>query len=262
MYIFKNELRRHRITTVAIGVILGLFMMIVITIYPAFSDDAQNMMAAFGDLSSFTNLLNIDITQLGSLEGYYGMEHDVLVNLTISVYAAMLGGNLLLKEEREHTSEFLLTHPVSRVRVIAEKLLASTVILLVVLLCVYSISLLTVYFSGQEVAAAIFFKIHLVSFLLYLNIHLLALGLVELVPYKNAALGTFVVIFLYALLVISNLKPDWEFLRWLTPFHYSSTSFIINTDTIPWKYIAANYAISFVFLFLGLYRYTKRDIDY
>lgn len=262
MYIFRNELRRHSLTAITIGIILGLFMMMIISLYPVFSADAQDMMAVFGNLTSFTDLLNIDVTQLTSLEGFYGMEYDVLVNLTISVYAAVLGGNLLLKEEREHTSEFLLTHPVSRIRIIAEKLLASTLIILIALVCVCTISLLSVYFSGQEVDLGIFFNIYIASFLLYFNIKLLSLGLVELVPYKNSMLGTFVVVFLYALLVLSNLHPDWQLLSWFTPFHYSSTSAIIDNGSLPWEYVAVNYTFSFVILFLGLYRYTKRDIDY
>lgn len=262
MYIFKNELKRNLPAAFITGTILGLFMLMVISLYPVFSEDAQNMATMFGDLSAFTDIVNIDLANMSTLEGFYGMEHDVLVNLSLSVFAAMIGGNMLSKEEKEHTSEFLLTHPISRTRVIIEKILATAVIIFTAVASIYIIGYIGIYITGQEVNHALFFNIHLVSFFLYLNIGLLALGIIELLPFKSSFIGTFVVVILYALLVVSNLSENWEILRWFTPFHYSSTALLIENEALSWKYIAVNYSYTVVILFLGLLRYTKRDINY
>lgn len=169
---------------------------------------------------------------------------------------------MLSKEEKEHTSEFLLTHPISRTRVIIEKILATAVIIFTAVASIYIIGYIGIYITGQEVNHALFFNIHLVSFFLYLNIGLLALGIIELLPFKSSFIGTFVVVILYALLVVSNLSENWEILRWFTPFHYSSTALLIENEALSWKYIAVNYSYTVVILFLGLLRYTKRDINY
>ena len=60
------------------------------------------------------------------------MECYEILGLGGGLFAALTAIAALSKEEREHTAEFLLTHPVSRTRVVTEKLLA--VILQVVLL--------------------------------------------------------------------------------------------------------------------------------
>ena len=260
MYIFKNELRRNLPAAVIMGSILGLFMVMVISLYPTFSDEAQNIEALFGNLSGFTNIVNIDLANMSSLEGFYGMEHDVLVNLSLSVFAAVVGGNMLKKEETEHTSEFLLTHPVSRIRVAIEKILAIVVILACAGLSLYVISYLSILITGQQVDPLLFFNIHWVGFLLYINVGLLALGMIELLPFKSFFTGTFIVVILYGLLIFSNLSENWEGLSWLTPFHYSSTALLIRTGAISWRYILANFGYVAVILGLGLFRYTKRDV--
>ena len=55
---------------------------------------------------------------------FYAIECGNVLGLGGAFYAAFCAVGILSKEEKERTAEFLLTHPVSRVKIITEKLIA------------------------------------------------------------------------------------------------------------------------------------------
>ena len=54
--------------------------------------------------------------------GFYAVECGNILGLGGAFYAALCAATVLSKEEKDKTAEFLLTHPVSRVKIITEKL--------------------------------------------------------------------------------------------------------------------------------------------
>ena len=64
----------------------------------------------------------MDRLNFGTLIGFYAIECGNVLGLGGAFYAALCAAAILSKEEKERTAEFLLTHPVSRIRIITEKL--------------------------------------------------------------------------------------------------------------------------------------------
>ena len=81
--------------------------------------EMEDMFAQMGD---FTAAFGMDKVNFGEFSGYFAIECGNVLGLGGAIFAALLGISALSKEEKEHTSEFLLTHPVSRKRVAFEKL--------------------------------------------------------------------------------------------------------------------------------------------
>lgn len=71
----------------------------------------KGMLAAFG----------ADVSQLGSLMGFYVTYNSIYNVLLACIFASVLAGNLLAKEEAEKTAEFLFTRPVSRRTIFVSK---------------------------------------------------------------------------------------------------------------------------------------------
>ena len=71
----------------------------------------------------------LDKLQYGSIMGFYGTECGNILGLGGAFYAALTAMGLLAGEEGGHTAEFLLTHPISRLRVCLEKLAALAVLI-------------------------------------------------------------------------------------------------------------------------------------
>ncbi len=116
--IYQMEMRRNlKSFTIWAGSICGILFLGML-FYPAINADGlltqmealfenpmmKGMLAAFG----------ADVTSLGSLMGFYVTYNSMYNVLLGCIFASVLAGNLLAKEEAEKTAEFLFTRPVSR----------------------------------------------------------------------------------------------------------------------------------------------------
>ncbi len=96
-------------------------------------------------------VFGMDRLDFGTLIGYYGIECGNVLGLGGAFYASLCAVNMLNKEEKEHTAEFLLTHPVSRRRIITEKLLAVFVLITVMNLLIYIFSVGSMAVIGETI---------------------------------------------------------------------------------------------------------------
>lgn len=78
----------------------------------------------FASMGSFTAAFGMDRLGFGTLVGFYAIECGNILGLGGAFFASLCAVNMLSKEERDRTAEFLLSHPVSRRRVVTEKLAA------------------------------------------------------------------------------------------------------------------------------------------
>jgi ABC-type transport system involved in multi-copper enzyme maturation permease subunit len=91
----------------------------------------KGVMAAFG----------ADVSALGSLMGFYVTYNSIYNVLLGCIFASILAGNLLAREEAEKTAEFLFTRPVSRKTIFRSKaaVLVTYITLLSVLFFLFSL---------------------------------------------------------------------------------------------------------------------------
>jgi len=96
---------------------------------------------------------NFDLTKAS---GFYGLLYLYLI-IMATIHAAMLGANIISKEERDRTAEFLMVKPVSRSRIITAKLLAAlvNVVVLNLVTLVFSLSILGQYSNGEPITGEI-----------------------------------------------------------------------------------------------------------
>ena len=111
-----------------------------------FAQMPKSMLAIFG----------IGTFDLSKASGYYGMLFLYLV-LMATIHAAMLGADIISKEERDKTAEFLLSKPISRNKIITSKLLAALMNILIfnIITLVSSIIIVGKYSKGEAVSADI-----------------------------------------------------------------------------------------------------------
>ncbi|MBZ9609673.1 ABC transporter permease [Clostridium estertheticum] len=134
MNVFIVEMRAHRK-----GLIIwafGILFMVVAGMgkYVALSVSGQSMNDLFDQMpKSMQKIFGIGSFDLSKASGYYGMLFLYLA-LMATIHAAMLGADIISKEERDKTAEFLLSKPISRNKIITSKLLAAFVNVLILLL--------------------------------------------------------------------------------------------------------------------------------
>jgi ABC-2 type transport system permease protein len=87
---------------------------ITIIIYPEMAAAMDEFSEMFSNMGSFSEAFSMDQLNFGEFMGYFGTECGNVLGLGGAFFAALAGILSLAKEEKDHTAEFLFTHPVSR----------------------------------------------------------------------------------------------------------------------------------------------------
>ncbi|MGM9941977.1 MAG: ABC transporter permease subunit [Bulleidia sp.] len=140
--LIRKELKNGLMNFIIWAVILcGMFGMIFI-LYPYIIDDMDPqainaMLEMFPE--SVLKAFNMDMTGIDSAFGWLKSEGFVFLLLGIGCYSALLGSSLVLKEENDHTIEYLHSLPVTRFEIVWKKYV-SGLIYVVALIAVTSLS--------------------------------------------------------------------------------------------------------------------------
>ena len=124
MTIVKHELRMGRMSLAVWTGAIGFLLVICVMLYPEMKGDMESVNQVFSSMGSFSEAFGMDKVSFGSLMGFYAIECGNVLGIGGAFFAALCAAASLSKEEKEHTAEFLLTHPVSRGRIVAGKMVS------------------------------------------------------------------------------------------------------------------------------------------
>ena len=261
MTVFKHELRQGRsaliIWTAAISFMLG----ICIVIYPEMSTQMGDISAMFADMGSFSQAFGMDRINFGEFLGFFGVECGNVLGLGGAFFAALLGISALAKEEKEHTAEFLLTHPVSRTRVITEKLSAVIVQIVIMNLAVIAVTALSVLIIGEEADIKTFALLFLSFFLMQLEVAAVTFGISAFLRRGSLGIGLGLAAVFYFMNIVANLIDETKFLKYITPFGYTESADIIADGALNGGYLAVGMALAAIGVILAFWKYGKKDIS-
>ena len=261
MTVFKHELRQGRsaliIWTAAISFMLG----VCIVIYPEMSTQMGDISAMFADMGSFSQAFGMDRINFGEFLGFFGVECGNVLGLGGAFFAALLGISALAKEEKEHTAEFLLTHPVSRTRVITEKLCAVIVQIVIMNLAVIAVTALSVLIIGEEADIKIFALLFLSFFLMQLEVAAVTFGISAFLRRGNLGIGLGLAAVFYFMNIVANLIDETKFLKYITPFGSTESADIIADGALNGGYLAVGMALAAIGVILAFWKYGRKDIS-
>ena len=177
-----------------------------------------------------------------------------------ALFAALLGIGALAKEEKDKTAEFLLTHPISRTRVVTEKLLAVLAQLLAMNVGVVAVTLLAILAVGVEANTATVLLLFLANLLMQIEIAAVTFGISAFLHGNGLGIGLGLAFGLYFLQILSNLIDGTKFLKFITPFSYTDGSYIVAQGKLEVKYLFTGLALALVGVAAALWQYRKKDI--
>ena len=261
MTVFKHELRQGRsaliIWTAAISFMLG----ICIVIYPEMSTQMGDISAMFADMGSFSQAFGMDRINFGEFIGFFGVECGNVLGLGGAFFAALLGISALAKEEKEHTAEFLLTHPVSRTRVITEKLCAVIAQIVILNLAVIAVTALSVLIIGEEADIKTLAMLFSAFFLMQLEVAAVTFGISAFLRRGSLGIGLGLAAVFYFMNIVANLIDETKFLKYITPFGYTESADIIADGALNGGYLAVGMALAAIGVILAFWKYGKKDIS-
>ena len=159
MTLFLHELKRGRLPLIAWSAAIAFMLGISILIYPEMTAQMESVNEAFSNMGAFSDAFGMSEINFGEFMGYFGVECGNVLGLGGALFAAIMGICALSQEERDGTAELLLTHPISRRRVVVQKLLALFAKILLLNLTVVLVALLGIALIDVEVKAKTVFLI-------------------------------------------------------------------------------------------------------
>ena len=260
MALFWHEVKRGRLMLTAFTGAIAFMLGICVIIYPEMAGEMAEMSNMFADMGAFSEAFGMDQLNFGEFMGYFGIECGNTLGLGGALFAALLGIGALAKEETDKTAEFLLSHPISRTRVVSEKLLAVLFELFLMNVGVIAITLLATIAVGVEANVGTMLLLFLANFLLQVEIAAITFGISAFLHGNGLGIGLGIAFGLYFLQILANLIKGTEFLKFITPFAYTDGSHIVSEAAIEVKYLVSGLALALLGIAAAYWQYRKKDI--
>ena len=260
MRLLKHELKQNRISLLVWTGAISFLLAVCIFLYPEMKGEMESISDVFADMGSFTAAFGMDQVNFGSLLGYYSIECGNTFGLGGAFFAALCGASILAKEEKDCTAEFLLTHPISRVKVITQKLLAvfSQILILNIVVCVAVIISMTAI--GETIPWKEVWLLHIANFVLQIELASICFGISAFLKRGSLGVGLGVAISMYCLNLISNITESASFLKYITPFGYAEGADIVTNVELDIKLISIGILLAIAGIGVAYWKYTKKDI--
>ena len=167
---------------------------------------------------------------------------------------------MLSKEEKDHTAEFLYTHPVSRIRVLNGKLAALLVQILILNAAVLLVALVSIYGTGEDIPWKEILLLHLAYLLLQLELALICFGISAFLRKGGTGIGLGLAIVLYFFNIIANISDAAEFLKYITPYGYAEGTDIITKAGLDSTLVFLGMLYAVIGITAGFLKYNRKDL--
>lgn len=261
MTIIRHELRQGFRAFAIWTLSIAFLLVICVFMFPEMKGEMNDVSDMFASMGSFTEAFGMDKLDFGTFIGFYAVECGNILGLGGAFFAALIGISALAKEEKEHTAEFLLTHPVSRTRVISEKLAAVVIELLAMNLIIFLLAAASTAAIGEEIPWKELSLLHLANTLMQLECAFVCFGISAFLRGGSLGIGLGLAAAAYFLNIIANISDKAEFLKYVTPFGYTEGADIVQSGSVDSGMLLAGAVYSAVGIALAYIKYRKKDIQ-
>lgn len=262
MNIFLHELREYRKSTIIWTCSLMAIIVLLLSIYPAFSKEAEafkKVMEGFPE--PVKKALGLSVNSISSILGFYAYCF-IYITLCGAIQAMNLGTAIISKEIRERTADFLLTKPVTRIKIMTAKLLAAFTSLVITNIGYVAIaSIMVSIVKTEEYSYKVFFLLSLTLF--FIQLMFLALGVIisvmasKIKSVISISLGTVFGFFIIGM--FSSTVGD-SAMRYITPFKYFDTNYIMENSSYEVSFIIIEVVFIIVAIVSSYFVYCKKDV--
>ena len=204
---------------------------------------------------------NMDIASMNTAFGWLKTEGFVFTLLIIGCYSAIIGSNILLKEENDRTIEYLNSLPITRNNIVMSKILTGLIYILSMILLLGIFNYIGLTISGSfDTKQYILLSITPIfpSIVIYFICMFLSTFTHKTKKMLGISLG--MVLVSYVLNTISALGEITEFLKYFSIFSLADIrNVIINVEINPIMMIIS-LLLSIIFFTLILIKYNKKEL--
>lgn len=260
MTIIRHELWQGRISFLIWTAAIGFLLAVCIFLFPEMKGEMDEMNDLFSSMGSFTEAFGMDKVSFGTLTGFYAVECGNILGLGGAFFASLCAVSILAKEEKEHTAEFLLTHPVRRIHVVTEKLIAVLLQILLLNILVYALAAVSIALIGEALPWKELTLLHLAYFLLQTELAGICFGISAFLRRGSIGIGLGIAALMYFLNLIANISEQAECLKYITPFGYADGADIVSELCLDEKMVLIGMLFAAAGIVLGYIKYCSKDV--
>ncbi|MBQ9489712.1 MAG: ABC transporter permease subunit [Lachnospiraceae bacterium] len=241
---------------VIVGMCFGCILM-----YSSVESSLSDMGDIFAKMGMMSKAFGMDRLSVATMGGYFATEIAMLHALGGGMFAAILGSNLLSKEEFGHTIEYLAVLPLSRISMLVQKYFA----MVSMLLCFQVVGMLC-YLGGFAIMEETLSSEHLLlmgstQFLMMLEIGSICFAVSACSRKNRMGVGLGVAMIFFAMDILCRVIPAIEDLKYVTPFYFCNATDIF-TDVKP-SAVSIVIAICVILgsVILSVSYYQKKDLQ-
>jgi ABC-2 type transport system permease protein len=262
MNIFFHELRACRKSTIIWTLSLIGIMVLYMSIFPSFAKDTEEFTKILqGYPEGVRRALGLNLGNFFTILGFYCFPLT-FITLCGAIQAMNLGTSIISKEVREKTADFLLTKPVTRSALLTAKLAAVfTSIVITNIVYIAAASLMVNQVKTEDYSYQLFLFLSLTLF--FVQLIFLAIGIIfsVIIPRIKSVLAVSLpTVFAFYFLGMLSTSSDEEAKRFLSPFKYFDTSYIMKHSGYETPYLATSAAIIVIAVAASFLIYARKDI--
>lgn len=260
MTLIKHELKKGCKSLAIWTLTIGFFVVICVLMFPEMKGEMEDVSEMFSSMGAFTQAFGMDKLNFGTLMGFYAIECGNILGIGGAFYAAILGITALAKEEKERTAEFLLSHPISRNKIITEKLIAIFIQVITMNVLVFFMSVISIVSINEEILWRELLLLHLSYFLVQIVLTGICFGISAFIRSSGIGAGIGLAITMYFINIVSNITDSVKNLKYITPFGFAEGADIMLNVDLDWNIVAINMFFSLVGVVVAYMKYINKDI--
>lgn len=260
MTLVRHELRQGKTPFLIWTASIGFLLATCIFLFPEMKGQMDSVSDVFASMGSFTQAFGMDRLNFGILIGFYAVECGNVLGLGGAFFASLCAVGVLSKEEKDKTAEFLLTHPVSRKRIITEKLIAVLIQITALNVIIYALAIGSIAAVGEDIPWKEISLLHLAYYLLQLELAGICFGISAFLRKGSAGAGLGIAAMMYFLNLIANIADVADFLKYITPFGYCEGADIVSNGSLDMTLVSVGAVMGIIGVLLAYLHYTKKDI--
>lgn len=205
-------------------------------------------------------VFNILIDSISTLEGFYSFVFSFVL-LCGAIQAMNLGTAIVSKEVRDKTADFLMTKPVSRLRILTSKLLAAVTALIITNIIYLGLTILAAVAVVNVFNLKIFFMISVTMF--FVQLIFLALGImISIFAGKIRSVISVSLSTVFGFYILGSLGSflGEERVRYISPFRYFDPAYIIQHAAYERSYVIVGIVVIIVAIAGSYLVYIKKDV--
>ena len=261
---FKREIKINlKSFIIWTSILIGL-LLVVFLVYPSIVNNENiemmnEMMKMFPE--EMLKAFNMDISTIDSAFGWLKTEGFIFILLITGIYSAILGSNILLKEESDKTIEYLNSIPVTRKNIVISKILCGFLYIILMLAIIGIFNFIGLSLSG-DFDKKLYILLSITPLFSSIVIFSVCLFLSTFTHKTKKMFGISlgIVFVSYFLNIISEMGESTEFLKYISIFTLSDIRNVIINVAINPSIVLLSTIITFIFIVLTIIHYEKKEL--